>query len=329
MRLPDFKFEKPASLNEVLAMFDPSSGNACLLAGGTDLLINMRLGIVEPETVISIRSLPELNSVSEESDGSISIGAGCTLSELAKNLLITERLPSLSDAIKSVASKHLRNIATIGGNLCLDNRCWYYNQSKSWRSARESCHKTGGKMCHSIKNSKECHAINRSDIAPVLLAINAELIIKKTGHERRIPVEEFFVKSGLKGNALEPGEILTSIIIPDDLSKKETVFIKAANRKGIDFGLGNIAVSLTKEGNDITEAAIYIGAFTSAPVKLEKTASIVMKSGLNDKSIEAASEIARKEAGTLTNLFNSAGYKRDLIRGLVKKALTNLEKRAM
>jgi 4-hydroxybenzoyl-CoA reductase subunit beta len=327
LRLPRFEHEKPSSIEETLPLIEKADGKAKILAGGTDLLVNMKYGVTRPETVIGIRSIPELSNVTEAGNGDITIGACTTLSDLADNSVISEKLPALQAAIKAVASKHIRNIATIGGNICLDTRCWYYNQTKLWRDAREVCRKMGGSVCHAIKGSKRCHAINNSDTAPALIALNASITLVKNGNERQVPAGDFFNDDGAKYSVLEPGELLTSVTIPAPDKKSRSTFLKISIRKGIDFAIGSVAARVVKTGNKCSSATLVIGSMTSSPVSLEKAAQVILESGLTDESIEKAAETARSELGTVTNLFTSAGYKRDLAGILVKRALNELKKK--
>jgi 4-hydroxybenzoyl-CoA reductase subunit beta len=325
LRLPRFEFVKPTSLDEGLAVLEESNGRTRLLAGGTDLLVNMKLGVSKPETVVSIGSIPELTTVSKKSDGSIRLGACCTLSSLQEHAELREKFPALAKAITSVASKHIRNMATIGGNLCLENRCWYFNQSNLWRSSRTLCFKTGGDLCHAINGSKRCHAINNSDTAPALLSASAHVIARGKNQERNIPLDAFFKDDGLKPNALLTGEILTEIVLPPPGSDVQSTFIKVCDRKGIDFATGSIAASIRSKQGEKSDVTLVVGSLTSAPVRLEKAENIIRESGLTDKAIESASAIAKSDFGPLTNLFTSAGHKRTLIQMLAKKALRDLK----
>jgi 4-hydroxybenzoyl-CoA reductase subunit beta len=285
----------------------------------------MKLGVSKPETVISIGALPELNTVSKANDGSFRIGACCTLSALQEHAELGEQFPAVTEAIKSVASKHIRNTATIGGNLCLENRCWYFNQSNLWRSSRALCFKTGGDLCHAIKNSTRCHAINNSDTAPALLAASARVIARRPGRERAIPLEAFFKNDGLVPNVLLAGEILTEIVLPLRGSDVHSTFIKVCDRKGLDFADGSIAASISTKQGGKTEVSIIVGSLTSTPLRLKKAENIIRESGLTETGIASASTVEKSEYGTLTNLFTSAGHKRNLINIMVKKALYNLK----
>ena len=326
MRLPRFDHIKPESLEVSLAFLEKSGKNARLLGGGTDLLVSMKYGLSHPDTLISLKALPELSGITLDDHGNIVIGAGVTLSNLAKNPIISEKIPVLKKAVLSVASKHIRNMATIGGNICLDTRCWYYNQSKLWRDAREVCHKTGGSVCHAIKGSDRCHAINSSDTAPILAALNASVRVAKKGSERFISIKDFYNNNGFQHTVLDPEEIITSIAVPVGGEPTNAVFIKSSSRKGLDFSIGSIAAAAKGNSGKCTLLRLVAGSMTSAPLFLEKTAQVIMQSGLNEKSIEEASKTARSELGTVTNLFTRAGYKRDLIQALVKKSLNELMK---
>ena len=214
MRLPRFEYVKPDGLQEVLDILQGHGKKAAILAGGSDLLVNMKYMVVQPERVVSIKALPELDYIDSDKKEQVEIGASVTLSAIADNTDIAGQFPAFSEAVGSVASKHIRNTATIGGNICLDNRCWYYNQSKLWRESREVCFKLRGRVCHAIKGSDRCHAINSSDTVPVLIALGARVKVIKKGGERVIPLKDFFVDNGAKPTVLEPDEMVASLIIP-------------------------------------------------------------------------------------------------------------------
>ena len=324
MRLPHFEYVKAVTLEEGLDALTKYGKNARVLAGGTDLLINMKYRVVRPEIIVGIKSIPDLSSISTDNKGTTSIGAGVTLSDLASHTSLAEEFPAFNLAVKSVASKHIRNMASIGGNICLDTRCWYYNKSKLWRDSKEVCNKRGGRQCHAIKGSERCHAINSSDTAPVLIVLDARVKVAKKGDERVIPIKDFFKDNGAQPTALEPEAMITSLIIPKATEGSRTIFIKVTTRKGLDFATGNIAAKIQKNGEGLKDLSLVVGSIASVPIMLKKAAQVVMDSGLTDASIEMAALTARSELGTLTNLFSSAGYKRHLAEVLVKRALTEL-----
>jgi 4-hydroxybenzoyl-CoA reductase beta subunit len=325
MRLPRFEYVKPSSLQDLLDIKQEYGKRAAILAGGSDLLINLKYRVVQPERVVSIKELKELDYISSDSKEGVEIGAGVTLSSLAANKDIAESFPAFSEAVRSVASKHIRNLATIGGNICLDNRCWYYNQSKLWRDSREVCFKLGGRVCHAIKGSERCHAINSSDTAPILVALGARIKVVKKGEERVIPLKDFFLANGSNPKALEPDEMVTSLLIPKSSNGCRSAFVKVAQRKGIDFALASIAACVKRDEKDVSELQLVLGTLASAPIILKKAAQVIRDSGFNEASIEMAALTARSELGSLTNLFTSAGYKRHLAEVLVKRALVALD----
>jgi len=325
MRLPRFEYVKPGGLQDVLDIKDEYGKKAAILAGGSDLLINMKHRVVQPEKIVSIKELKELDYISSDSKEGVEIGAGVTLSALAADKELAETFPSFSEAVRSVASKHIRNLATIGGNICLDNRCWYYNQSKLWRDSREVCFKLGGRLCHAIKGSERCHAINSSDSVPILVALGARAKVVKKEGERVIPLNDFFLANGANPTVLEPDEMVAALLIPKSSNGCRTAFIKISQRKGIDFALGSIAAYVQRDENKILDLQLVLGTLSSAPIILKKAAQVIKDSGLNEASIEMAALTARSELGPLTNLFTSAGYKRHLAEVLVKRVLVALD----
>jgi CO/xanthine dehydrogenase FAD-binding subunit len=181
-------------------------------------------------------------------------------------------------------------------------------------------------VCHAIKGSDRCHAINSSDTAPVLAVLNASVRVLKKGGERLILIKDFYNNNGFQHTVLEPEEMVASIVVPMKDEQRHAVFIKSYSRKGLDFSIGNIAAVATGNSKKCSFLSLVVGSITSAPLFLEKTAQVIMQSGLTEKSIEKAAETARSELGTVTNLFTRAGYKRDLIQALVKKSLNDILK---
>ena len=324
MRLPRFNYVRPATLEEGLDVLHTCGSKAKILAGGTDLIINMKYKVVLPEEVVSIKSLRDLSSVARDDKGQLNIGACATLTDSCVNGVLAEEFPALCQALQSVASKHIRNVATVGGNICLDNRCWYYNQSKLWRESREPCHKVGGRVCHAIKGSERCHAVNCSDTAPVLIALGAKVTLAKKDNERTLLLKDFYLDNGAQPTAREPEEMVTSISIPKSAENSSTTFIKVSMRKGIDFAMGSIAGRVTRNGKGVAEVALVLGSLASRPIVLKKAPQVIKDDGFTEGAIEKASLTARSELGPLTNLFTSAGYKRHLAEVLVKRALLEL-----
>jgi 4-hydroxybenzoyl-CoA reductase subunit beta len=332
MLLPQHTYHRPASLAECLdklAQLDSERGEGIerlakvqVVAGGTDVIFNMRLRLFRPENLVSIRRLPELQKVEQLNDGSVRIGAACRLVDLADNPLISHRYPALKAAIDAVASVQVRNIGTLGGNICLETRCWYTNNSEEWRKGRTGCFKTDCEHCHVIPSSQLCHAINNADTPPALIALNAVLTLQSAGDCRDVAIADFYRPDGIAHMDLRPGELLTHITIPpcDD----RTVFIKFTPRRGMDFSLGAVAARCDGRGQQARKVSIIIGSISNAPVALDAPCRLLEQEGLADGVIERVVASIRNEMGEVTNLYARATYKKQIAKTLVKRALVAL-----
>jgi len=324
MQLPRFEFVRPNNLAEGLAVLAQHGQDAKIMSGGSDLLINMKFRLDTPKVLVSLNAVPELQKIETLSDGSLFIGGGCKLTELAYSPLISDAYPALHEAIASVGSRHIRNVGTLGGNLCLDTRCWYTNQSENWRATREGCFKTDTELCHVIKTATRCHAINGSDTAPVLIALNATVILASQSAERKMPLLDFYRDDGVLHTALEPGEVLTGVIVPPPQGR--VVFAKLSQRVGLDFAAGTFAAAVTGTNDRVHSARLVMASVAPSPKILETSEHILMDLGLTDEAIDAAAMAARQALGKITNLFTPAGYKRRLVKALIRDALLELRK---
>lgn len=324
MHLPRFQYSKPASLDQALATLGAAGGRAAVLGGGTDLLINMRLRLATPELLVSVRGLPELAGIGVDDTGTLRVGAGSLLTDLAEHPLIVGRYPGLAQAIRSVGSRHIRNMATIGGNLCLPTRCSYTNQSENWRGARSPCWKTEGLICHVIKTSTTCRAVNSADSAPALIALDGRVRLRSPHGGRDVPLAQFYRDDGVNHHTLAPGEIITAVLVPP--TRARSAFIKAAARVGLDYGYGTLAAALTG-GNTAPKSVLLVaGSVGSWPIVLHKAGQIILAGGLTDEAIAAAADAARDDLGEVTNLFSPPGYKKRLARGLVRRVLEQIRR---
>jgi 4-hydroxybenzoyl-CoA reductase subunit beta len=312
MLLPVHDFLKPSTLTESLAAMKAAQGEVKLIGGGTDVVFNMRGRLFQPDVLLSVKDLAELQFVEALADGGVRIGAGGRLTDLERHPLIL-KYPGLAAALRAVASRHIRNMATLGGNLCLDTRCWYTNQTKEWRAAKGPCLKTGVDVCFAIRTSKKCVALNASDVAPALIALDAVATLQSADGSRDVPLAEFYTDDGIAHTVRRADEIMTSVMIPacDD----PMVYIKETARKGNDFAYGSIAARRTR---------IVLGSLTTKPFLLRRPAEIIADSGLTDEAIDAAAAATRQELGALTNLYTPAAYKSALARELVRDALIKL-----
>ena len=321
MQLPPHEFVKLRTLAETLTALKSEDCQVKLISGGTDVVFNMRGRLFQPDQLVSIKDLPELQRVEALDDGGIRIGAGCRLTDLERDPLV-RHYPGLVAGIRAVASRHVRNIATLGGNLCLDTRCWYVNQTAEWRAAKGPCLKTGREYCHAIKSSKTCVALNASDTAPALIALDAIATLASMDSQRDVPLSDFYTDDGVTHSVRQPDEVLVSITIPPPHGTM--IFIKETARTGNDFSYGAIAALIADSG----QVRLVLGSLTTKPLSLSEPARIVALQGLTDASIDAAVNATRSEMGALTNLYTPAAFKSTLARGLVRRALQELREQS-
>ena len=321
MLLPEHDFQKPVKLADALTLLQRGGGEIKLLAGGTDVIFNMRGRLFQPDILLSLKDLPELQVVSELADGSLSLGAGCRLTDLERHPLVM-KYPGLVASLRAVASRHVRNMATLGGNLNLDTRCWYTNQTAEWRAAKGPCIKTGVAVCHAIRSSKVCVALNASDTAPALIALDAAVVLASAEGERTIKLTDFYTDDGMVHTVRAQNEIVVRIIVPPVQGRM--VYIKETARKGNDFAYATIAVWANGQGERCTQLRLVLGSLTMRPVVLQNAAKLITANGLTDTSIALAVDEVRDELGPLTNLYTPAAYKSRIARSLVKQALQQL-----
>jgi 4-hydroxybenzoyl-CoA reductase subunit beta len=320
MLLPDHDFVKPATLAEGLDLLATRPG-VRPIGGGTDVIFNMRGRLFTPATVVSLRSLPELQGVTASADGTLTIGAGTRLTDLVADPVVA-RYPALVAACRAVASRHVRNLATLGGNLCLDTRCWFTNQTKEWRDARGPCLKTGSPGCHAIRGSEKCVALNNADTPPLLIAMDAVVTLASTRGERQVPLRDFYRDDGIEHTVRAADELVTRVTIPP--TRDRLVFRKETARQGMDFAYGTIALRADGAGEQLSRLSIVLGSLTTAPRVLTDIAAGLVATGLTDAGITAASAGLRAALGPLTNLYSPAAYKRELARALLTTGLRAL-----
>lgn len=319
MQLPPFERLRPDSLSEALSLLNETDQESAPLAGGSDLLVNMKLGLTTPARLVSLDGVPGMQVLERSESGGLRIGAGCRLSALLSESKVPDDYPALGAAIRAVGSQHVRNQATLGGNLCLPTRCWFTNQSEDWRASRQPCFKTDGELCHVIKSSARCHALNSGDTAPALIALGAVVRLAGPDGQRELSLEDFYCDDGVDYMVLAPGELLTEVELPAPGGVSS--FIKVSQRNGLDYAAGSIA-AIYREG----QAKVVVGSVVSSPRVMRSVSDIVSAEGLSEESIRLAADAARADLGEVSNLFSPPGYKRRLVRSLVEQVLRRLMK---
>ena len=289
LRLPWFEHRAPRSIAEAAKILAGEGPRAMLIAGGTDLLPNMKRRHQSPAVLVSLRSIPEMKR------NGAAFGAGLTLSEIARN----QNTPAaLRQAAAQVATPHLRNMGTLGGNLCLDTRCNYYNQTYEWRKAIDFCLKKDGKICWVATASKRCVAVSSTDTAPALIALNASVFLKSSSSEREVKVEDLYRNDGIDYLSRRPDEILTEVRVP---AGWKSTYWKLRRRGSFDFPILGVAAALQMEGSTIREARIALGAVASRPFLVEKAGEFLAGKTLTDEVIAQAGELVANRAKPMDN----------------------------
>jgi len=323
MRLPRFEHLEPKTLIEAARALASDTKGSVLLAGGTDLLVNMKHRVIEPRQVINLKAIPRLAYISNRKDG-LRIGALTTLHDLASSPVIQENFTVLSDVAAQVGAYALQTMGTLGGNLCQGNRCRFYNQSAFWRGAKSPCYKAGGKLCHVVRKPGECHSAYCGDMAPTLIALSARVRVAGPSGERVFPLNKLYTQDGKKPLSLKKGEILKEVLVPP--SHGETVYLKWRRRESIEFPIISLALHIEKDGNEkIKKARIVFGAVGSGPVETVEAEKMLESLSLDNRKIETASKQAVKEISPMRTSVYSPSYKRRIGGILLRQALEEFQ----
>ncbi len=327
LRLPPFLYLQPKTLRDALRMKQDAGPNGMYVAGGTDLYPNMKRRHQEPKTVISLAEIHALRRVTGGTKGSaLSVGAGVTLTELKGHRKIRDRYPVISRTAELISTPILQNMGTLGGNLCLDTRCNYYNQSYEWRKAIHFCMKKDGDICWVAPSSPRCWAICSSDLAPVAVAIGAELTLAGPDAERVLPSQRFFHDDGITYLTKHPDEILTDVRLPA-ANAWDAVYWKLRRRDAFDFPVLGVAAYVHWDGSRVADARIVLGAVASYPFEIAEAAEAVVGTELEDDAIRAAADAAFKPSKPMDNADFGLAWRKHMTREYVKGALEELRKR--
>jgi len=320
LSLPPFRLLRPRTVDEASAYLSAYSNDIRIVAGGTDLIPSLRQRLFEPKYVLDIRHIAELRGI-REGNSEIEIGALTTLSTMERSEFLRHHYPVLTEAAATVASPVLRNMGTIGGNICLDTRCLWYNQSLTWRQSCGFCIKKDGDLCHVAPGGKKCWAAFSGDTPPALLCLNAEIeIIGATGR-RRLPLRDFYTGIGDTYRKLEPNELLTRVFLPRTSADFQGVYRKLRIRGSIDYPLAGVAIALRKSNGHVADARVAITAVNPAPT-LVKGAGQVMEGKIVDEALaETVGDLAARTAKPLTTSALTPEYRREMIRVFTKRAV--------
>ena len=321
LRLPSFKYLQPKTLKEALAMKADAGPEGMYVAGGTDLYPNMKRRHQEPRTVISLMGIPELKRLE-----GWKVGTCVTLTELSNLPTFQHSYPAVAHAAALVSTPLLRNMGTLGGNLCLDTRCNYYDQTYEWRKAIDFCMKKDGHICWVAPSSPRCWAVSSSDVAPVAVAIGAEFLLVGPQGERVIPAGRFYHNDGINYLTKQPDEILVEVRLPAP-DGWDAVYHKLRRRGSFDFPVLGVAAWVRREGGRVTDARIVLGGVASWPQEIPEAAAALRDSELGDDAIAAAAAAAYRPAKPLDNTDFDLSWRKQMTRVYVKAALEELRQR--
>jgi len=319
IRLPSFEICAPTTVEEAVALKAGYGPEAMYVAGGTDLFPNMKRRQFEPKVLISLRGVQDLRGISNGTG--LTIGAGVTLTELTNHPDVRKSFPSLAEAAGLVSSPPLRNMGTIGGNLCLDTRCTYYNQSHAWRKALGFCMKKDGDTCWVALSSQKCLAVSSSDCAPVAIALGAEVRLVGPQGERRIPAEALYRDDGLEYLEKMADELLVSIHLPA-MDGWRSSYRKLRRRGTIDFPILGVAVALRLAEDGTCEAArLVLGAVASRPLLVPQATELLVGQRITEQLVQDVAEVAAKSAKPLDNTDMALSYRKKVTRVYAARAL--------
>lgn len=320
LRLPPFEYHRPVSLDDALRLLEEHGEEAMLVAGGTDVLPNMKHRLHEPRHLVSLAGVPGLRGVTLAEE-SLVIGAGETLAAVAGHPDVREVVPALAAAAGQVAGPQLRSMGTLGGNLCLDTRCTYYNQTYFWRRSLGFCLKKDGETCHVTQVGKKCVAAHSADTPPVLWALGATVDLVSPDGERAVPVEDLFVADGIANTVRRPDEILTRVRIPRPRPGTRMAFRKVRQRNSIDFPVLNLAAvaELEPEG-PVRSLRLVVSALGSRPREVTGLEEMAGRA-LDDDAIEEVAARAHQQCRPLTNIIVDPEWRRAMVPVYVRRAL--------
>ncbi|HME33429.1 MAG TPA: FAD binding domain-containing protein [Terriglobales bacterium] len=321
MSLPAFQLLRPKTLSEAIELMAKHNGEVKVVAGGTDLLPSMKQKLFTPPYVLDLRGISELRGVRNLPGNGVEIGALTTLSAIEHSPLVRADYPVLYEAVRTVATPVLRNMGTIGGNLCLDTRCLWYNQSLLWRKSCGFCLKKDGDLCHVAPGGKFCWATFSGDTPPALLCLGAEIEIAGPNGLRRTPLSEFYVNDGIVRLHLAPNEIVTRVHLPESSAGWHGSYQKLRVRGSIDYPLAGVAVALKMRSGRVEDASVAITAVNPAPF-LVKDVDAHLKGLVPSEGIaEQIGELAARTAKPLTTSALTPEYRREMVRVFAKRAV--------
>jgi 4-hydroxybenzoyl-CoA reductase subunit beta len=323
MRLPPFAYRAPRKIREAVDILAGEGPEAAPVAGGTDLLPNMKRRHQTPRLLVGLRRIEGLAQKRGSARAGLRLGAGMILSDLCDDPEIGTHYPGLARAVRSISTPILRNMGTIGGNVCLDTRCNYYNQNYEWREAIGFCMKKDGVTCWVAPGSPRCWAVQSSDSVPMLVALGARVSLVGPAGEREMPIEELFRDDGIRYLNKEPHELVREIVLPPADGWRATYW-KLRRRGAFDFPVLGVAGWLRMDGAAVREARIVLGGLGSAPIRAAEAERRLTSEALTEERIHEAAALAYRPAKALDNTDFYLHWRKRMARVYVERMLREL-----
>jgi 4-hydroxybenzoyl-CoA reductase subunit beta len=317
--LPELKLAQPHTVDEAIAAFVSQPGSR-FIGGGTDLLVNMRRGISCSDHLVDLSGIGELTKITPSERG-VTIGSGVSIAALARNTTITARYHAVAQAAATIAAPAHRNAGTVGGNLCLDTRCIYYNQSEWWRKANSYCLKSRGDTCHVAPQGARCHAAFSGDLAPALIVLGAEVDIVGPEGRRRIPLTELYIEDGRAHLALAAGELLTAVHLAAD--PPPSVYEKIRVRGAIDYPLAGVAVAAVATGAKVGSLRVALTGTNSRPFLLAGTDDFAGRT-VDDQLLREIDRLVQRQVQPMRTTLTAANYRRVAAAALARRLTAGL-----
>lgn len=322
MRLPPFTYLSPRNVSEAVQMLNDYGSEAMVVAGGTDLYPKMKRRQMTPKFVIGLRRLSELRHVQSTTEGGLLLGANLLLSDAEQNGLLREKCPVLAKTIHTISTPLLRNMGTLGGNICLDTRCNYYDQNYDWRASINFCMKKDGKICWVAQSSPTCLAVTSTDTAPVLVALGARFQLVSQSGERMVRARDFYQNDGIQYLKKQPNEILTTIHLPAPERNRGATYWKLRRREAFDFPVLGVAVNLKKDDKNFCEdLQLVVGGVASAPIQIQKAQEFLVGKPLTDENLRETSKLAFTQIRPMNNTDFEPIWRKDVAQTYIFRAL--------
>lgn len=325
MSLPAFHILHPRTVAEACKMLDEHGPNAMIIAGGTDVIPNLQMKLFAPRVLVDLKPITELSRIEFSPARGLAIGATASLTRILETQWLSDKFPVLASAISTIAGPLQRNMGTIGGNLCLETRCRWYNQSYFWRQSLGGCLKKDGDICHVAPGGEFCWAAWSGDSAPAFLTLDAEIEIASVSGTRRIPLRDFYKNDGKDRIALARGELLTAVHVPAHMSGRRGVYHKLRVRDSIDYPLAGVAVAMQVDSSGICrDARVALSAVNPAPLLVTDIAQNLISKKWSPELAEQAAHAAIRTGKPLTTSASTPVYRREMVRVFTRRALEEL-----